>query len=65
MKVFFSLAVFMHLFNACQSDNKNNQAQTDSWGISHIVKVDSLNPILQPSHEVIFKYPVSGKNVFW
>lgn len=65
MKVFFSFAVFMLLFNACQNDNKNNQAQTDSWGISHIVKADSLNPILQPSHEVIFKDPVSGKNVFW
>lgn len=52
---------------ACRQDIAASQAaeQADAWAMSGFVKVDSLNPILQPSPDQVFEGPVAKSTVYW
>jgi predicted GH43/DUF377 family glycosyl hydrolase len=45
--------------------NKSEPGATDKWAMTGFVKVDSINPILEPSSYQIFFCPVSKKEVRW
>lgn len=52
----------------CRNGTTNEVASENSledWAMTGFVKVDSLNPILQPSPELTFDCPLSGKTVNW
>ncbi len=60
----FSVCVIAVLLYACnQSSQQNNTV--NNWTLTGFVKVDSLNPILQPDSSQQFTCPVSKQTVQW
>lgn len=45
--------------------NRQQQESKPDWMLEGFVKVDSINPIMQPSDELVFNCPVSKKEVHW
>lgn len=58
------LAFFLWRCNPNMQEATKEKAKTD-WAMLGFEKVDSLNPILQPSPEQIFTCPVSETSVHW
>ena len=55
---------------SCNTEKRKEKAQekeldTASWALTSFVKVDSINPILQPKTETEFLCPVRGSKVKW
>jgi predicted GH43/DUF377 family glycosyl hydrolase len=55
------------LVSSCKqkSDQPESVSTETNWALLNFVKVDSLNPILQPSPNQTFNCPVSKKTVAW
>lgn len=63
-KVFF---LFVLLFAvACSPTNQHNtQDVEESWAFPYFKKIDSLNPILEPTKQLSFVDPITKNKVFW
>ena len=48
-----------------QKSKEKEQIQDESWALTSFVKVDSINPILQPKTDTEFLCPVRGTKVKW
>jgi len=59
---FFYLFILL-LFTACQ--NSDTKERYGNWQLDDFVKVDSLNPILEPSSDQIFNCPLTEQPVRW
>ncbi len=68
-KIFLSsiIGLLVLLFNCENTSTNHLSADVDipDWAFPAFEKVDSLNPILQPSPELIFTDPVTGNTVNW
>ncbi len=56
------------MFYSCKERNVQKSTISDieiSWAFGEFTKVDSLNPILNPSADMIFTDPISGNQVKW
>src|SRR5210317_270760 len=42
-----------------------NSADSESWAFPFFKKVDSINPILNPTKSISFQDPITQENVFW
>ena len=62
MKYIYLLLLSFSFTNCKQT--RENQSKTD-WAMLNFVKVDSLNPILQPSLSQNFNCPISKKTILW
>ena len=59
-------ALLILLLCSCREQQPTSQTTTDlSWAITGFVKVDSLNPILQPDSTQQFNCPVSKQLLNW
>lgn len=47
------------------SGEKNKVAPVSDWKLEGFVKVDSINPIMKPSADLVFNCPVTRKEVHW
>lgn len=63
------IVLLIFLLTSCYREQGNQQQETSKteadWRMLNFVKVDSLNPILQPSTSQRFHCPVSDKVVQW
>ncbi len=50
---------------ACRPGAPASEPAADDWPLSGFVKVDSLNPILQPDSTLTFTCPLRGEPVHW
>jgi predicted GH43/DUF377 family glycosyl hydrolase len=66
MKSAFFLFITLLLVN-CTHDSsaKKNTSLDESWAFPYFKKVDSLNPILQPTKNLSFIDPITKNKVFW
>lgn len=53
------------LLSACTFEENDSAGITADWELNGFVKVDSLNPVLQPSAEPFFTDPITGRAVHW
>jgi predicted GH43/DUF377 family glycosyl hydrolase len=64
----FSGIVLMALFQSCKEQNlqdiSTSEIKTD-WGFTEFVKVDSINPILNPTDKLEFTDPITGSSAKW
>jgi predicted GH43/DUF377 family glycosyl hydrolase len=61
MNKFYISALFILIINLSFAQTKVNE----KWALKPFVKVDSINPILQPKTDTKFLCPVRGINVSW
>lgn len=62
------LSLILFLVTSCQNTDVSSDRTTDhqeAWAFSQFEKVDSLNPILHPSIELVFRCPILGQQVAW
>ena len=66
MKAFLVLFSFLSLV-ACSevSHKKMEDPQSESWAFPFFQKVDSINPILNPTQSLSFTDPITNSKVFW
>lgn len=64
-KHIYTLLLCFIFFNACKENSSTIAGTNDNWAILNFIKVDSLNPILQPTATQRFNCPISSKLVFW
>ena len=66
MKAFLVLFSFLSLV-ACSevSHKKMEDPQSESWAFPFFQKVDSINPILNPTKSLSFTDPITNSKVFW
>ncbi|HLP74059.1 MAG TPA: glycoside hydrolase family 130 protein [Bacteroidales bacterium] len=62
MKKYLFIIAFICL--SCTINKPQNEAMP-GWELEGFVKVDSINPIMKPSDELVFTCPVSKKEVHW
>ncbi len=68
MKNLLFYSVLLLLSISCTKKNEQNPIKIDtieSWPMLDFVKIDSINPILEPSSDLIFSCPISKKNIAW
>jgi predicted GH43/DUF377 family glycosyl hydrolase len=64
--IYIILLAFLVASCAPEKENKQPIAETETdWALLNFVKVDSLNPIMQPSLDQTFNCPVSKNSVRW
>ncbi len=63
----FRILLLSFLFINCKQPSNEQQADKNEmdWALLNFVKVDSVNPILQPSANQTFNCPVSKQRVMW
>lgn len=65
MKLSLAFATIL-LFLSCQIKTKTEiKGSQKYWAFQSFDKVDSINPILKPAHELIFTDPITGNKVKW
>ena len=66
MKFIYALA-FTILIISCKQETKQHTETKNAtaWWLTNFVKIDSLNPILQPSAQQVFKCPINKANINW
>ena len=65
MKFIYTIA-FSILIISCKEESKQKeQTNTAEWWLTNFVKIDSINPILQPSTKQVFKCPISQAIIKW
>ena len=66
MKFIYALA-FTILIISCKQEIKQHTETKNAtaWWLTNFVKIDSLNPILQPSAQQVFKCPINKANINW
>ena len=59
--------LFLVLLIGCGSNNSVNKSETKNkdWTMLNFVKVDSLNPILEPQLNQVFQSPITNEQVHW
>lgn len=62
-----SIVLFALLLARCaqQKEQETPEGEHGPWTLTRFVKVDSLNPVLQPDPGQVFACPVSRKTVAW
>ncbi len=67
MTYFFRLSIVIVLFSGCNDDKAatGQLRKEENWGLSNFIKIDSLNPILQPAAGASFFCPVRKDTVRW
>lgn len=68
MKKHIFYAVLLIILSGCYKNAPQKPLEIKAvkdWAMLDFVKVDSLNPILEPSASQVFSCPVSKKNVQW
>ncbi len=64
--LFYSLLVLFSIGCTKNIQQKPLEIKTvESWPMLNFVKIDSLNPILEPSTNLLFACPISKKNIQW
>ena len=64
MKQIFTLLLFTLI--GCSSNSAyKSETKSKDWAMLNFVKVDSLNPILEPQLNQVFQSPISNKKVHW
>ena len=58
------ILIFVMLISACKND-QGLIPEKDSWAFPYFEKVDSLNPILEPSADLQFIDPITAETVNW
>ncbi|MBT8253095.1 MAG: glycosidase [Flavobacteriaceae bacterium] len=57
--------IFCSLLLGCDEIEQQPLSETDSWAFPYFEKIDSLNPILQPSANLKFVDPITKEVVNW
>ena len=65
MKVFYALCLSLLLLNCQEKPIDSTSLNKSDWGFPYFEKVDSLNPILKPSGELVFTDPITDSIVKW
>ncbi|NND34382.1 MAG: glycosidase [Saprospiraceae bacterium] len=53
------------VFSCQQPSPEITREDLPGWEIKDFVKIDSVNPFLQPSPDLIFRCPLSGREIHW
>ncbi len=62
----FTAAVFVGAScSAPPQDQGLEQGLSPSWALLDFMKVDSINPILEPSPDLLFENPINGETTNW
>ncbi|MDP3643250.1 MAG: glycoside hydrolase family 130 protein [Bacteroidota bacterium] len=64
LKKILLLIIFSGIIAACNIP-KSKELDNKSWALNSFIKVDSINPVLQPNTDTKFLCPVRGSNVSW
>ena len=65
MKQIITLLIFFILASCGNSSIYKSETKNKDWAMLNFVKVDSLNPILEPQYNQVFQSPISNKQVHW
>lgn len=68
IKSIYPILVLFVVLCGCQGDDSTHNLQQEkkqSWAFESFEKVDSLNPILNPSRELNFECPITNRSVNW
>ncbi|MDJ0644405.1 MAG: glycoside hydrolase family 130 protein [Flavobacteriaceae bacterium] len=68
MKKFAIVILTLTLCLSCREDSKSKVSDVprhEDWALLGFVKVDSINPILNPTTDLSFHCPLTKKEVFW
>ena len=66
MKSLSILFSFLFLLSCTEAPiTTKNSADSESWAFPFFKKVDSINPILNPTKSISFQDPITQENVFW
>lgn len=58
--------LFLFILVGCASNSTyKSETKSKDWAMLNFVKVDSLNPILEPQLNQFFQSPISNKEVHW
>ena len=59
--------VLIMAFSSCYKSHKSKDIQKDinNWALLNFKKVDSINPILKPTDDLVFDCPITYKSVKW
>lgn len=64
IKSIYSILVLFVVFCGCK-ENDSQAEKAQPWSFGFFEKVDSLNPILNPSSELSFECPITDRSVNW
>ncbi|RTY68940.1 glycosidase [Flavobacterium sp. GSP27] len=60
------MLIFAFILLSCGGNSiYKSQSKSKDWAMLDFVKVDSLNPILEPQLHPVFQSPISNKKVHW
>jgi predicted GH43/DUF377 family glycosyl hydrolase len=65
MKQIISMLLLLVLTGCSSSSVYKSENKSKEWAMLHFVKVDSINPILEPQLNQVFQSPISDKMVRW
>ncbi|MFT4737409.1 MAG: hypothetical protein ACI92W_001523, partial [Paraglaciecola sp.] len=67
MKKVLIIGLLVSIFGCQERPSQNEQASmtTQPWSFAAFEKVDSLNPILLPSPDLVFECPLSERVIQW
>ena len=67
MRSTYVLILFFFVLSCKQDKNRTAKTSflTNSWALLNFEKVDSLNPILQPSKQQSFRSPINDSVIYW
>jgi predicted GH43/DUF377 family glycosyl hydrolase len=65
MKQIISMLLLLVLIGCSSSSVYKSENKSKDWAMLHFVKVDSINPILEPQLNQVFQSPISDKMVRW
>ena len=62
---YYYLLLSLIFFIGCKEQTVKQESAANSWAMLNFVKVDSLNPILQPDSTQHFNCPIGKQTVNW
>lgn len=62
---FILIAIFFATCSLPNQEEAQQKVAEHTWAFPYFEKVDSLNPILQPSPDLTFKDPITDTAVYW
>lgn len=65
MKQTMTLLLVLILISCGSNAIYKSETKSKDWALLNFIKVDSLNPILEPQLHQIFQSPITNKQVHW